>query len=220
MMFYFYDKPKLIHEIMSILCDGNLSKLNYLEKNNLLYINNGDFYVGSGGLGYTRELPKSDSELIGVKTLDMWGHSESQETTSISPQMFEEFVFQYQLPIMKKFGLNCYGCCEPLDKKWNIIKKIPNLRRVSVSPWADWIKMVEYIEDKYIYSLKPNPAELAVSTLNEELIRKKIKIVLDITKECVVEIILKDTHTIGKNPKNIINWVKIVREELNKRYGC
>jgi len=218
MMFYFYDKPKLIHKVMEILRDGNLAKLDYLEKNNLLFLNNYDFYVGSGGIGYTKELPRQDIECNQVRTIDMWGHSESQETSQISPDMFEEYIFQYQLPFMKRFGLNCYGCCEPLDKRWSVIKKVPNLRRVSVSTWADLKKMSEYLEDSYIYSYKPNPADLAVPEINEDHIRKKISYFLDITKGNIVEIIMKDNHTIGNNPENIIKWVRIIREEIEEKY--
>jgi len=30
---------------------------------------------------------------------------------------------------------------------------------------------------------------------------------------------MKDNHTIGKNPQNIIDWVKIVREEIARVYN-
>lgn len=217
MMTYFYDKPDLIHRIMKILRDGNMAKLDFLEKNNLLYLNNDDSYVGSGGIGYCRELPRRNTGCLSIKAEDIWGFAESQETSGVSPDMFEEFIFQYQLPIMKRFGLNCYGCCEPLDKRWHIVKNIPNLRRVSVSPWANWKKMSEYLEDKYIYSYKPSPSELAVPIINEENIRKNISHILEIAKENVLEIIMKDNHTICNNPDNVINWVKVVRQEIHKK---
>jgi hypothetical protein len=219
MLIYLYDKPDLIHKIMGILRDGSMAKLDYLEKNNLLDLNNDISYVGSGGLGYSDELPKRNLECSNVKTIDMWGFAESQETGSVSPMMFEEFVFQYQHPILKRFGMNCYGCCEPLDKRWNIIKNTPNLRRVSVSPWADLEKMSQYLGDKYILSYKPIPSDLAVPSIDKENIRKKIRNALEITKGCVVEIIMKDNHTIGRNPQNLIDWVKIAREEIDRIYG-
>ena len=73
----------------------------------------------------------------------MWGFGESQETVGVSPEMFAEFVLPYQLPILERFGLNCYGCCEPLDKRWEYVKQIPRLRRVSVSPWSNRAFMAE-----------------------------------------------------------------------------
>ena len=65
--------------------------------------------------------------------------------------MFEKFVYKYQLPILNRFGLNCYSCCKPLDKRWDVIKNTPNLRRVSVSNWANHEKMTEFLGKKYIY---------------------------------------------------------------------
>ncbi len=78
----------------------------------------------------------------------MWGFAESQETTQVSPDHFEEFVFPYQLPILERFGLNCYGCCEPLHLKLDYLRKIPRLRRISMSPWVDLDIAAANIGDK------------------------------------------------------------------------
>jgi hypothetical protein len=149
----------------------------------------------------------------------MWGFAESQETTQVSPDHFadhfEEFVFPYQLPILDRFGLNCYGCCEPLHLRWHVVKKFPRLRRISVSPWADPEKMAEYLSNNYIFSMKPNPAALAVPALDEDWVRKGLRQALDITRGCCVEVIMKDNHTIGRNPENVIRWCRIAREEAD-----
>ena len=158
MMLLFYDNPQLVRKAMEFLMEGNMRFLNYLECNKLLTPNNDSSYVGSGGIGYCHELRSERNDQEPVRLREMWGHSESQETSSVAPEMFEEFIFPYQIEIIKRFGLSCYGCCEPLDRRWNIVKKIPNLRRVSVSAWANKAKMSEYLEDRYIYSFKPNPA--------------------------------------------------------------
>ncbi|MHB8277058.1 MAG: uroporphyrinogen decarboxylase/cobalamine-independent methonine synthase family protein [Candidatus Humimicrobiaceae bacterium] len=206
------DNPKLIHRLMKILSEGTLKRLDFLEENGLLSLNT-DRYVGSGGFGYTEELPAKGFNDSKVRTTDMWGFCESQETVGVSPQMFEEFVFPYQLPILERFGLNCYGCCEPLDLRWHIIKNIPNLRRVSVSSWANFAQMAEYLQDNYVYSLKMKPTDIAVPKIDEDVVRKRIRDVLNIAKGCIIEIIMKDNHTIGKNPNNVIRWTQIAREE-------
>lgn len=212
-----FDRPQFIHELMTILRDGYLQKLEYLEQNNLLS-SNVDQYVGSGGFGYTNALP-SPVDGHPVSTNEMWGFCESQETVGVSPEMFSEFIYPYQIPFLEKFGLNCYGCCEPLDVRWNIIKTAPNLRRVSVSSWADIAKMAELLEDKYLFSWKPSPADLARRNIDEGKIREKIRRALIIAKDCNLEIIMKDNHTIGKNPENLVRWVQIVREEIDRIHG-
>ncbi|MFC1508756.1 hypothetical protein ACFL60_03600 [Candidatus Omnitrophota bacterium] len=211
-MFDVYDNPDGLHALMEFLRDGHLAKLEFLEEHNLLSLNNDGTYVGSGGFGWTEELPADGYDGKKVRTADMWGFAESQETTTWSPEMFAEFIFPYQLPILERFGLNCYGCCEPLDKRWDIIADIPGLRRVSVSPWADSVSMAEKLGHGYIYSYKPNPAYLAVPSPDEDCIRSELKKVLTSTKNCCIEIIMKDNHTIGDNPENVISWCKIARE--------
>ncbi|MCX6089754.1 MAG: hypothetical protein NTX88_05190 [Candidatus Atribacteria bacterium] len=208
-----FDYPDGLHRLMAFLRDGHLAKLDFLEKNNLLSLNSDGTYVGSGGFGYTHELPQPDFDGKQVRPFDMWGFGESQETCYVSPEMFAEFIFPYQLPLLEKFGLNCYGCCEPLDHRWDVVKNVPRLRRVSVSPWANMEIMAEKLGRDYVYSLKPNPADIAVSQIDEDYIRKKIREAFRITKNCRVEIIMKDNHTIGRNPQNVIRWCKIAREE-------
>jgi hypothetical protein len=205
--------PDEVHQMMAFLRDSKLQMLNFLEKNNLLALNTGGTYVGSGGFGWTKQLPQSDFNPKNIRTMDMWGFSESQETVGISPEMFEEFIFPYQLPIMERFGLNCYGCCEPLDIRWNVVKKFPRLRRVSTSPWANREKMAEYLSNQYVMSLKPSPTPLAMSSINEAAIRAEIRKDLHITRDCQVELIMKDNHTLGNNPMNAVRWCRIAKEE-------
>jgi len=208
-----YDHPDELHRLMGILRDGHLAKLDFLQDNGLLSLNNDNTYVGSGGFGFTRELPQADFDPARVRTIDMWGFCESQETVQVSPDMFEQFVFPYQVPILDRFGLNCYGCCEPLHSRWHVVKRFPRLRRVSVSPWADVEKMAEYLGTDYIYSLKPTPADIALPTIDEDRIRRELRRTLAITKGCRVEVIMKDNHTIGNNPQNVIRWCRIAQEE-------
>ena len=158
------------------------------------------------------ELPGDDFDESTVRTSDMWGFCESQETSTWSPEMFAEFIFPYQRPILERFGLNCYGCCEALDKRWHIVKNIPRLRRVSVSPWADLDDMADKLEDKYILSLKPIPTDIAVPVIDRERIRSGLKRAIDVCRNSHLEIIMKDNHTIAGNPQNVIDWCRIARE--------
>jgi len=215
MMYDMYDYPDELHKLMAFLRDGHLVKLDFLEENGLLSLNNDGTYVGSGGFGWTDELPAAGFDGRKIRTADMWGFAESQETVQVSPSMFKEFIFPYQLPILERFGLNCYGCCEALDKRWDMIECIPKLRRVSVSPWADWGSMAEKLADRYIYSMKPHPADLAVPVLDEERIRKSLREAMKLTRDCCVEVIMKDNNTIGNNPENVIRWCRIAQEEAS-----
>ena len=215
MMYDLVDNPSLMHRLMTMMRDGTLDLLDHLEAEDLLSLNNDGSYVGSGGLGWSTELPAADFSGK-VRLRDMWGFAESQETVGISPQMFAEFVFPYQLPILERFGLNCYGCCEPLDSRWHIIMQIPRLRRVSVSAWASVPQMAERLGDAFIFSYKPSPAALATDALDEDRIRSGLRKAFAQTRGCRLEAIMKDNHTIGGNPQNVIRWCQIAREEAER----
>jgi hypothetical protein len=214
-----YDNPDWVHKLMGFLRDGLLHKLDFLQENNLLSLNTNGTYVGSGGFGWTRELPQPDFDEDHVRTMDMWGFTESQETVGVSAEMFGEFIFPYQKTVQERFGLNCYGCCEPIDPRWNVVKNVPRLRRVSVSPWADKAKMAEYLQNNYILSMKPSPTWLSQPIIDEEGIRKELRHHLEQTKGCRVEMIMKDNHTIGKNPDNVKRWTRIALEEAKRIFG-
>ncbi len=214
-LYDFIEQPDELKELLSIISRGHLDKLDYLEANGLLALNNDGTYVGSGGFGFTDELPQPD--FAGrVRCADLWGFTESQETVNVSPAMYEEFVFPYEKPIMDRFGLTCYGCCEPVHGRWHAVRRHHGLRRVSCSPWANLEKMAAYLENKYVLSLKPNPAALATPEIDEAAIRRGLRDALDKTRGCVVEIIMKDNHTLGGRPENAVRWCRIAREEAEK----
>ncbi len=215
MMYDLYEHPDELKELLSIISRGHLDKLDYLEQHDLLSLNNDGTYVGSGGFGYTNALPAKGFEGK-VRTCDMWGFTESQETVQVSPEMYEESVFPFERPIMERFGLTCYGCCEPLHRRWDAVRRHSGLRRVSCSPWADLSKMADALGDRYILSMKPNPADLAQEQIHEEQIRAGLRRALEITRGCVVEIIMKDNHTLGGRAENAVRWCHIAREEAER----
>jgi hypothetical protein len=215
------DEPDNLHRLMSVLKDGHLAKLAQLEREGLLTLNNDSTYVGSGGFGWTGELPAvgrnpRDATLDCPGTVtraDLWGFGESQETIGVSPAMFEEFIFPYQLELLSGFGLLCYGCCEPLDHRWEIVKRLPHLRRASVSPWASIPAMAEYLGTEYIYSMKGSPMPLAEPVLDEDTVRSSLREAMHSTRNCRVELIMKDNHTLGGNPENAVRWTAIAMQE-------
>ena len=112
---------------------------------------------------------------VRVRPRDLWGFATTQMFSEVSPAMHEEFTLQYERKYLARFGLTSYGCCEPLHNKLKIVKTIPNLRRVSISPWADVRKSAEELGDRYIFSHKPNPAIVAGEGWDPEAVRKGLK---------------------------------------------
>ena len=93
------------------------------------------------------------------------------------------------------------------------MQRFPRLRRVSVSPWAKRPFMAEMLGDRYIYSMKPHPGDLARESFDEEHIRSVLRRDMQATRNCRVEVIMKDNHTIGNDPRRVVKWVQIAKEE-------
>ena len=219
LMLAMHDQPQGLRGLMTFLRDDHIQTLDWHEQNGLLTLNNEDDYVGSGGGAYTDLLPQPDySPGQPARLKDLWGLSESQETVGVSPEMFGEFIFPYQLPVIAKFGFACYGCCEPVDKRWAYVKQIPNLRRVSVSPWSDVAAMAENLGANYVFSRKPSPA-LVSADWHEDQVLADLRETITVTKGLNVEIVLKDVHTVRGEPWRFQRWVELAHQAIDEAYG-
>lgn len=216
LMLAMVDEPDALHRLMAFMRDEHQHFMEWFENHGYLTANNAGQYVGSGGCGYTTELSAKPGEPANLS--QMWGFAESQETVGISPDMFAEFVLPYQIPLLDRFGLNCYGCCEPLHSRWHYVRTIPRLRRVSVSPWADQGKMAEQLGRNYIYSRKPKPAPVCID-FDERAIQADLDLTLDVARDCVLEIILKDTHTVEHDRDRFGRWVTMARRTIDRALG-
>ena len=207
------DRPAFVHEVMRFLEAGYHKWLDQLEALNLLSLNNDNTYQNTGGNGYTTELPAPGFDPQRVRTIDMWGSSESQEFQVVSPKMHTEFALQYEKRLLARFGLNGYGCCEDLSKKLDDVFTIPNIRRISISPFADVDVCAPKLKGDYIFSWKPNPAHL-VGTFDEDRIRAYIRHAVEVTQAhgCAMEMVLKDTHTCEHHPERFDRWLAIARD--------
>jgi hypothetical protein len=218
MMYDVYDNPEFFHEMMSFLRDEMIREFKLYEKENVLSLNNGpDNWNGSGGLAYIDDLPAEDfSGRVRLKDLIAWG--ESQETVGFSPDQFNEFVLQYQLPILNMFGLTDYGCCEGLDRKLDlIIENIPRLRWVSVSPWCERRVAADKLKNNYVYVYKPIPTPITSGVPDYEYAESLIRETLEIAEGCSVQIVLKDTSTFCNEPERLTIWSEMavrVAEEM------
>ena len=205
-------RPQLVHQAMDRLLNAHLSRLEQWRRLNLLSLTAGNYRVGSGGLGYTDDLPHYDFDPKHVCTQDQWGCATAQIFSEVSPHMHEEFALKYEMRWLEQFGLNYYGCCEPLHNKIDIISKISNLRKISISPKADLEKAVQQIGDKYVISYKPNPAVLATDEWNPNHARKVLKSALEKAKGCVIEVIMKDISTVRHKPQRLWEWSEIAMD--------
>jgi hypothetical protein len=212
-------RPELVNACMSRLVDAWLHRLDQYEKLNLLSLGSAGDGAGSGGLSATDELPQPDCDPAHARPMDLWGCATPQIFSEISPAMHQEFALQHELRWLERWGLNYYGCCEPLHTKIGLLKQVPRLRKISCSPKADKVSMAEQCGTDYVISLKPNPAIFAGSYWDPDVARREIREDLEKLKGCVVEIVLKDISTVSFEPQRLWLWAQIAREEAERSGG-
>ncbi len=205
-------RPDMVNSAVSRMVDAWMIELDQFEDQNLLALDNNNTRVGSGGYGYTDELPGSDFDPDHVRPNNMWGCSNAQIFSEVSPDMHWEFALRHDVRWLERFGLTYYGCCEPLHNKLHLLNQIPNLRKISVSAWADIDKIMAEAADRYVLSIKPNPAILAEDNWRPHLAREELEHKLEQSRGANVEIILKDVSTVRYDPQRLWEWADIAME--------
>jgi hypothetical protein len=205
------DKPELMHALVGRLTEGYLSMLDQLEAGGLL--------CGPQSLihctgAFTDELPKPGYDPHQWRTQDMWMFGLAQMFSTVSPRMFQEYEVDYVGHICERFGLVYYGCCDPLDKKMKQVRMIPNVRKVSMSPWVDQGRGAAEIGGDYVFSRKPSPAMLAYDAFDGEMVRDDLLATMKLCEAngCPLELILKDISTVRYDPGRLFEWGKIAME--------
>ena len=207
-------RPEFVHKLVGRLTEAALCALDQIESQNLFSLNNRNVRIGSGAYGHTDELPSTGYDGEHARAVDIWGFATAQIFSEVSPEMHEEFALRYERQLLEKFGLVYYGCCEPLFRKMSLMRTIPNLRKISVSPWNDIESMAEQVSDQYVVSLKPNPEILARDTWDAGAVRKDLEKTLRgiLRHGCHVEMIMKDISTVRHEPQRLWEWTEIASE--------
>ena len=209
-----YDNPEWLHSLLAFMRDAILRNHEQAEAA-------GGFSLADHQnqcMPYAQELDDPDPAVTGVPRRRLWRFLAAQEFTGFSPEMFWEFILQYQQPILEAYGLTAYGCCENLTEDIPYLRRIRNLRRIAVSPFANARRCAELIGRDYILSWRPNPSLMLATGLDEDLVRRHMREHFALFKENhnFFDITLKDVETVSHQPENVRRWVRIVREETDR----
>lgn len=214
LVYSIYDYPELFLQMMDRIADAYIDFFRHLEGAGVLRQNHGFEWLGQGTLCFWEEEEKDGP----VKTTDLWGFLDSQETVGMSPEMFHEFIFPSYKKIAEHFGRLSYGCCEPVHTIWEDIKTLPNLKKVSISPWCDEEFMADRLRGQnIIYHRKPSPNYLGLDkVLDEDAFRAHMEKTLCTAQGCHLEITQRDVYTVHHNIDKVKRYVQIIRESIDR----
>lgn len=209
------DRPDFVHKLITRLTDAYLSLLDQLEAQGLL--GQPQSLIHCTG-AYTDELPALGFDPQRPRAKDLWTMGMAQIFASVSPAMHQTFELDYATRWYERFGLVYYGCCEPLDTKLHIVRGIPNLRKISMSPWVKVDRGAERIGRDFVFSRKPSPAFLAGDMFHVDAIRADLEQTRDACARhnTPVEFILKDISTVRYQPQRLWEWAATAMDVVRR----
>lgn len=210
-------RPEFMHRIAQRFSEVVEAMFTQSEELGLLDSNQYDLHCT---VACTNELPAADFDGK-VRRKDVWGRCAAQIFGSVSPDMHDEFDLAYNEKTFGDCGLLYYGCCEPMDRKIDILRKrFKNLRKVSITPWADPERAAEAMGNDLVMAAKPNPANVASKTFNPKVVEDEMTRYLDACKKhgTTCEFVLKDISTVANQPQNLTQWAKTAMAVVDRYY--
>ena len=214
-MYALIDRPEFMHALAQRVLDGLMTTFDQLEEQGLLESPQPLIHCTGA---YTDDLPSPGYDPEKPRTQDVWMMGLAQIFSTISPAMFKEFEIDYTAKLCARHGLVYYGCCEPLDGYMNEVRLLPNVRKISMSPWVNQERGAEEIAGDYVFSRKPNPAHVATESFHEETVRDDLQETVDTCAPhgCPLELILKDISTVRYEPQRLWKWGDIAMKLVTR----
>ena len=209
MLYGVIDRPEFMHRIMDFVTEGTIKYQLARE--------------ATGGVDYEQswnyrvpyeELP-ADADPHSLSSC--WPLVAAQSMCGISPAMYEEFVQPYHARLTQHLGQNrvYYHGCEDLTEKIPSILKLPNLRRLHISPWTDLERASELVQRDFVMEVVPHPDTLYGQTPEE--MRAWLERAMDIAGDLVIDLVLGEIETVMGEPDVLSTWTKIAQEVVQER---
>jgi hypothetical protein len=204
------ERPEHTHRIMARLTGSMLATLDQLEAKG--FLGTGQATIHCTG-SHADELPAQGYDPRTPRARDLWTCGMAQIFSGVSPAMHQEFEIDYAVRWYARFGLVYYGCCEPLDGKLDLVKKIPHVRKVSMSPWVNVERGAERMGKDLVFSRKPSPALVAVDSWDSGAVQADLEHTVRACRRngTPVELVLKDISTVRYQPRRLWEWAEVAR---------
>ncbi|MBT3374415.1 MAG: hypothetical protein HN742_04700 [Lentisphaerae bacterium] len=207
--------PEWCHAFIGQLAEIQAGKNRRLEELGVLRPKTDEESVSNNGIGPIDQMPT-----VGAgKPLELghiWGGCMAQIFEAVSLDMHEEFIFQYERPLLDPYGLTSLSCCERIDTKWESVVKTPHLRWISVSEWNDLRRTSELLGRSYVHSFKPTGLHQGAATWHPSCEEAYLR---DAVSQCSANVTCLINYiggTLHGQAQRVIDWtdiaMRVVRE--------
>ncbi|MGI6029695.1 MAG: hypothetical protein ACOX81_09885 [Candidatus Heteroscillospira sp.] len=220
----FYVDPDMMHACIRRYMDVSIDWVKKYEALGLLSSNNCFDVVLHNGPGFTTELPAPTESGIGCRLKDIWGAASDQILTSVSPEMTQEFAYDYEREYSQLFGKFGIGCCERIDQRVpHILDTFKNVRQISVSPFSKLEESLEAIGNKAVACFKPNSNFLILDNWEEakSLLTGEMRNALNLGRKygSQLTINMKTIIHLCDEPQRLWWWCDMASKMINAEYG-
>lgn len=205
------DEPELLHAMMERMTQATLEMIRQGNEDGL-------FDTAGGICHCSHTITEPFSEAMAKRpgtAKNSWTFGLAQLFTSVSPAITEEFELPYVSRIFEEFGDVYYGCCERLDDRLDLIDRLPNVRKVSCSPWNDVEKFAANLPKRFVMSSKPNPALIACNDM--DTMKRELEATIRAARRhnLRLEMILKDNSSVQYEPQRLWEFSRMALELVN-----
>ena len=205
------DRPEMMHALMEKMTEGYLGQIE--QANALRLFDTAEHYCHC-----SHTYRPDDEDLERGTSRDAWAFGLAQLFTSVSPAITAEFECAYMKRIFPHFKHIYYGCCDRLDDRMELVAALPNVRKISCSPWSEREAFAEKLPKSIIMSNKPTPALLAGDSFDEDAVRRDLRRTIAAARRNgkALEMILKDISTVRYQPQRLWRFSEIALEEAER----
>ena len=208
-----YEDPDMVHGFMAFTRDAVLANLLQGEAAGDWSTVESSNYLTPA---YCRDLPDPQANSHGTRLKDLCFFTHAQEFEAVSPGQFEEFLLGYQVPIMALFGKVNYGCCETLDTRLHVLRRIPNLNKIAAGPLSNPALYPELFGGDCIISWRPLASIISWPSFDEEMQRRQLREGLEKLRGCQVELHMHEPMTVQNDIARISTWARIAVQEAKR----
>ena len=90
-------------------------------------------------------------------------------------------------------------------------RKVPNLRRVTVSPWSDIEYSAEHCGREVVMQIRPLPSDVLMR-FDEEQMRKDIEDKMKRAGDTIFDFCLQDIQSVFGRPETLDTWTRVTKE--------
>jgi uroporphyrinogen-III decarboxylase len=144
---------------------------------------------------------------------DEWAYVTDQTSAGLGPAQYAEFISPYHMRLASFSTQQTvyYHGCETLDGKFPLIAKLPNLRRVHVSPWSSVRRAVEVFQGRVAMEVHAHPGNVFFAFTPEQM-RQEIEGLVEGAQGMPMDLNLSDVHSLNGKPEILRTWTQIAQE--------